>query len=82
LHCWSIAAGFKTTLANSSYTAPELGYQWKDSGAKVVFTHPASVPVVVEMLGASGVNKEEARKKIIVMGMGIGTRLRRIYSYG
>ena len=66
----SIAAGFKTTLANSSYTPAELGYQWKDSGAKVVFTHPTFVPVVLTMLGASGVSKEEARKRIVVMGVG------------
>ena len=66
----SIAAGLKTTLANSSYTPAELGYQWKDSGAKVVFTHPALVPVVITMLGAAGVSKEEARKRIIVMGVG------------
>ena len=66
----SIAAGFKTTLANSSYTPAELGYQWKDSRAKVVFAHPASVPAVLTMLEASGVSKEEARKRIIVMGVG------------
>ena len=66
----SIAAGFKTTLANSSYTPAELGYQWKDSRAKVVFAHPASVPAVVAMLEANGMSKEEARKRIIVMGVG------------
>ena len=70
----SIAAGFKTTLANSSYTPAELGYQWKDSGASVVFAHPTSVPVVVAMLEACGVSKEEARKRIIVMGLGDGER--------
>ena len=66
----SIAAGFKTTLANSSYTPAELGYQWKDSRAKVVFAHPVSVPAVLTMLEASGLSKEEARKRIIVMGVG------------
>ena len=66
----SIAAGFKVTLANSSYTPAELGYQWKDSRAKVVFAHPALVPAVLTMFGASGVSKEEARKRIIVMGVG------------
>ena len=66
----SIAAGFKTTLANSSYTPAELGYQWKDSRAKVVFAHPVSVPAVFTMLEASGLSKEEARKRIIVMGVG------------
>jgi hypothetical protein len=66
----SIAAGFKTTLANYSYTPAELGHQWKDSRAKVVFAHPAFVPSVLTMLEASGVSKEEARKRIIVMGVG------------
>ena len=66
----SIAAGFKTTLANSSYTPAELGYQWKDSGARVVFTHPTFLPAVVTMLEESGVCKEEVRKRIIVMGVG------------
>jgi len=66
----SIAAGFRTTLANSSYTPAELGHQWKDSGATVVFAHPTFVPAVVTMLEASGVSKEEARRRIIVMGVG------------
>ena len=66
----SIAAGLKTTLANSSYTPAELGHQWKDSGAKLVFAHPVLVPVVVTMLEASGVCKEEVRKRIIVLGVG------------
>ena len=66
----SIAAGFKTTLANSSYTPAELGFQWKDSRAKVVFTHPMSVPAVLTMLEANELSEEEARKRIIVMGVG------------
>jgi len=66
----SIAAGLRTTLANSSYTPAELGHQWKDSRATVVFVHPALVPSVVTMLKASGMNNEEIRKRIIVMGLG------------
>ena len=65
----SIAAGFKTTLANSSYTPAELAHQWRDSGAKAVFTHPASLPAVVTMLEASGFSKGETRQRIIVMGV-------------
>jgi len=68
----SIAVGLKTTLVNSSYTPVELGYQWEDSRAKVVFTHPVFVPAVVTMLEANGVSREEARKSIIVMGVGDG----------
>ena len=66
----SIAAGLKTTLANCSYTPGELGFQWKDSRAKVVFAHPAFVPAVVTMLEASGVPKNEIRKRIVIMGVG------------
>ena len=66
----SIAAGIRTTLANSSYTPAELGHQWRDSGAKVVFVHPILLPSVVTMLEANGIVKEEMRKRIIVMGVG------------
>ena len=66
----SIAAGIKTTLANSSYTSVEVGYQWKDSTAKAIFTHPASVSTVLTMLKANGIDKDEARKRIIIMEVG------------
>lgn len=66
----SVAAGLKMTLANASYTPAEVGHQWSDSTAKAVFTHPTLVPSVLTMLEANGVNKEEARKRIIVMGVG------------
>ena len=66
----SIAIGLKMTLANASYTPAEVGYQWKDSTAKAVFTHPALVPAVLTMLEANGVSKAEAKKRIIVMGVG------------
>lgn len=66
----SLAAGLKMTLANASYTPAELGHQWKDSNAKAVFTHPALVPTVLTMLEASGIDKEESRKRIIIMGVG------------
>ena len=66
----SIAAGARTTLANSSYTPGELGHQWRDSGATVVFVHPVLVPSVVTMLEASGMSNEEVRRRIIVMGLG------------
>ena len=68
----SIAAGFKTMFTDPSYTPEELTLRWKDSRAKVVFTSSTLIPVVVKMLGNSGVSTEEARKRIIVMGMGDG----------
>lgn len=66
----SIAAGLRTTLVNATFTPAELGYQWKDSRAKTVFVHPALVPTVLSMLEAGGVRKEEAKKKIVIMGVG------------
>jgi len=66
----SIAAGIRTTLANSSYTPEELGHQCRDSGATVAIVHPTLVPIVVAMLGGSGMSNEEIRKRIIVMGVG------------
>ena len=66
----SIAAGLKTTLANASYTPAEVGHQWKDSTAKAVFTHPTFVHTILTMLEASGIRKKEARKRIIIMGVG------------
>ncbi|TFK50324.1 AMP binding protein [Heliocybe sulcata] len=66
----SVAAGMRVTLANSSYVPYELAYQYKDSNAKLVFAHPALLPVALKMFeevyGAKG--KEEARKRIIVAG--------------
>jgi len=50
----SIAAGLRTTLANSSYTPTELGHQWNDSRATVVFVHPALVPLLSPCLGRAG----------------------------
>jgi 4-coumarate--CoA ligase len=42
-------AGLRVTPANSAFTADELLYQLKDSSARLVFAHPASIPVVEEM---------------------------------
>ena len=66
----SIAAGFTTTLANYSYTPAELGSQWEDSRVKVVFAHPIFMPAVLAMLESNGISKEEAKSRIIVMGVG------------
>ncbi|KIP05228.1 hypothetical protein PHLGIDRAFT_30994 [Phlebiopsis gigantea 11061_1 CR5-6] len=62
-----IAAGLRMTLANSSYTARELEHQWTDSGAKVVFVHPALLPVVLEMFKHLDVDLTAARRKIVVL---------------
>ena len=66
----SIAAGLTTTLANNSHTPAELGSQWRDSRAKVVFTSSAFLPTVLTMFESNGISKEEAKSRIIIMGMG------------
>lgn len=62
-----MAAGLKCTLANSAYNARELGYQYADSGAELVFTSEEGIPVVVEMLKAAGLTDSEAKRRIIVL---------------
>ena len=63
----SIAAGLRCTLANSAYTPMELLHQYKDSGARVIFSHPALIPVVVEMLKLAKVDVKEAQSRIVVV---------------
>ena len=62
-----IAAGLRMTLANSSYTARELEHQWTDSGAKIVFVHPALLPVVLEMFKHLNIDLASARRRIVVV---------------
>ncbi|KAF7362187.1 4-coumarate--CoA ligase-like 7 [Mycena venus] len=64
----SVAAGLRCTLANSAYTSHELAFQYTDSGAKLVFTAEDGLSVVRAMLHESGIAKEEAEKRIIVLG--------------
>lgn len=66
-----IAAGLRVTLANSSYTPPELAFQYKDSTAKVVFAHPSLVEVAIAMFKNVKVGIKEAKKRIIVMNYGL-----------
>lgn len=67
----TVAAGLKCTLANSAYTPKELAFQYTDSGAKLLFTSEAGLPVVLEMFELLGVRKDIAHKRIIVMGNGL-----------
>lgn len=62
----SVAAGLRCTLANSGYTPKELLHQYKDSGAKLIFVHPAGISVVVDMLKLAKVDAKEARSRIVV----------------
>ncbi|KAJ7244176.1 AMP binding protein [Mycena haematopus] len=64
----SVAAGLRCTLANSAYTSHELAFQYSDSGAKLVLTVEDGLPVVRKMFADLGIAKEEADKRIIVLG--------------
>jgi acyl-coenzyme A synthetase/AMP-(fatty) acid ligase len=61
------AAGVKVTLANSAYNAHELSHQYKDSGAKIVYTAEEGIPVVLEMFKDMGLNEGEVTNRVIVL---------------
>ncbi|KAH9956171.1 AMP binding protein [Russula dissimulans] len=65
-----IAGGVCSTLANSAYTPTELAYQYKDSRARVVFSHPDSIPIVLAMFQHIGVSEDEARRRLVVLDFG------------
>jgi 4-coumarate--CoA ligase len=61
------AGGVRSTLANSAYTHAELAFQYTDSRAGVVFSHPDLVPVVLSMFKSIGVTDDEARRRLVVL---------------
>ncbi|TEB38471.1 AMP binding protein [Coprinellus micaceus] len=63
----SAAAGVKVTLANSAYNAHELSHQYKDSGAKIVYTAEEGIPVVLEMFKDMGLSEGEVTNRVIVL---------------
>jgi len=65
-----IAGGVRTTLANSAYTPAELAFQYNDSGARVVFSHPDLIPIVFAMFKHIGVSEDEARRRLVVLDFG------------
>lgn len=65
-----LAGGVRSTLANSAYTPSELAFQYKDSRARVVFSHPDLVPVVFAMFKHIGVSEDEARRRLVVLDFG------------
>lgn len=67
----SVAAGIRSTLANSAYTPREVEHQWKDSGATVVIVHPALLPVVLETFKLLRLSDAEVRSRIIVADFGV-----------
>ncbi|KAJ7502923.1 AMP binding protein [Mycena galericulata] len=64
----SVAAGLRCTVANSAYTSHELAFQYGDSRAKLIFTTEEGLPVVRAMFSENGIAKNEADKRIIVLG--------------
>ncbi|KAJ7717822.1 AMP binding protein [Mycena maculata] len=64
----SVAAGLRCTLANSAYTSHELAFQYSDSGAKLIFTTEDGLAVVRSMFAESGIGKDDADMRIIVIG--------------
>ena len=66
-----VAAGLVCTLANSAYTPKELAFQYNDSGAKLIFTSEDGIATVLSALEDLGINREEGRKRIVVMGAGL-----------
>ena len=63
----SLAGGVRSTLANSAYTPAELAFQYTDSRARVVFSHPDLVPVVLSMFKINGLSDDEARSRLVVL---------------
>nr|WBR81425.1 4-coumaroyl-CoA ligase [Sanghuangporus baumii] len=65
------AAGLKATLANAAYTPPELAHQYQDSGASLVITYPALLPVVLKMFEHLKIDAKQARQRIVIAGWGL-----------
>ena len=59
-----VAAGLRCTLANSSYTPPELAHQLSDSRAGYVFVHPALLPTLFKAFEVLKVPAKEAQKRV------------------
>ncbi|CEL60419.1 hypothetical protein RSOLAG1IB_09625 [Rhizoctonia solani AG-1 IB] len=64
------AAGLRITLANSSYTPPELAHQLKDSGASYVFVHPTLLGTLFQAFEILKVPAKEAQKRVVIMTYG------------
>lgn len=62
----AVAAGFTATLANSAYTPAELEHQYRDSGAHLIFVHPALFNVVQQMLASMGVSDSDIRARVVL----------------
>jgi acyl-CoA synthetase (AMP-forming)/AMP-acid ligase II len=61
-------AGATVTTINPTYTAPEVAHQLKDSGATLMFTIPAFLPV------AAAAAEGTAVREIVTLGEAAGHR--------
>lgn len=61
------AAGVKATLANPTYQPSELAHQITNSGAGVVFVHPALLGALLQTFASLGIDNTEARKRVVLM---------------
>lgn len=57
------------TPANTAYTPTELAHQLTDSGAYHILLHPSLLPVALQTLELLKVSPEEAKKRIVIMGL-------------
>lgn len=59
-----VAAGLRCTLANSSYTPPELAHQLSDSRVGYVFVYPALLPTLFKAFEELKVPAKEIQKRV------------------
>ncbi|KAI9456754.1 AMP binding protein [Russula earlei] len=65
-----VAGGVRSTLANSTFTPTELAYQYNNSRARVLFSHPDLIPIVFAMFRHINVSEDEARRRVVVLDFG------------
>ncbi|KAJ6460457.1 AMP binding protein [Mycena vitilis] len=62
-----VAAGLRCTLANSGYVSRELAYQYRDSGAGLLFTAEDGIDTVRAMFAELGIGRDEGDRRIVVL---------------
>ena len=61
------AAGVKATLTNASYSPIELAHQITNSGAGLVFVHPALLDTLLKTFTLLRVSDTEVQKRVVIM---------------
>ncbi|KAJ7616223.1 AMP binding protein [Mycena polygramma] len=62
-----VAAGLRCTLANSGYVSRELAYQYRDSGAGLLFTAENGIGTVRAMFAELGIGRDEGDMRTVVL---------------